>query len=287
MLESTNRLAAEGAFIDRPMVVHVGYPRTGSSFLQDYVFDAHPDCAMLQFERDAIAHHEAKDPRLLFLTNESYAGWVDRDMPEEAAILRAKFPQARIMLMLRSQFRMFRSYYYLYVKGGGTLGYADYVRAYAGKVLNYRALYQAYADAFGAERINVYLHEELVADMRGTVRRMLADFGLETGIAETVENVTVKPSSDDAVLALLRLLNRIHALFTGGGRDAAERRDAPLVLPGIGRLARIFGWLAPKIDAAPVEGLIRETYGADNDALFAALGRDAAGYPSAAAAGGV
>lgn len=280
-IDSKNPLAAADASIARPISLHIGYPRTGSSFLQEHVFARHPECVQMQFEADAVAADEAGESRRILITNESYAGWVEGDTPEEARILKAKFPSASVMIVVRSQHRIFRSYYYLYVKGGGDLSYADYVARYAGRVLDYNAIYDAYVETFGREHVAVFLHEDLVSDMRGTVRRMLRTLGLDDDFADQVDPVIVKPSSSDSVLFLTRLCNRIMRFAVARREEATWYREKPFSIPGARFLDRWLGWAFPSIDLAPSASLIERVYAEGNDALFRKL--DLAtppGYPS-------
>ena len=281
---SQNSLAWEHAGIVAPMTVHIGYPRTGSSFVQQNILNVHPDCAMFQYEKDATEFARNPDGREIVLTNESYTGWTDGDRFEEAAILHRKFPNARIVMFIRSQHKMFRSYYYLYVKGGGTQSFAEFVTARCGSLFAYARMYDTYVDLFGADKVFVFFHEELLRDMRGTAKQLLRVANLDPAFADSIENAQVKPSMPESAIYLMRLHNRLKSHFGGKPPSSEYEAEKPFNLPGVGLAARHLAGLLPPIDDGTVAPLIDSYYGAENDRILAAIGKPPgfSGLPSAA-----
>ena len=182
-------------------VIHIGFPKTASTTLQEHVFSkmpavsnvgrpfTHPDEALLinglalDDDRDyrhadiaaRIAAGRASDARVLVYSDETVVNSPIRSIA--AKRLKQHMPDARIIAVVRNQFDALTSYY---------VGQGRHVRRapepFAGRhvafdnfltfqfkntkqgvlpTFDYAGVLDIYADLFGPERINVLLYENL------------------------------------------------------------------------------------------------------------------------------
>lgn len=169
----------------RPVcLIHVGYRRTGSSFLQTELFPLIPDCAVTSRSDEAESNVANSALSLAILTDEGLAGELDRDTPHVAAELAQRFPGARILIGIRSQYAIMRGAYHLHVKSGATDSYKSFVRSRCGQLFDYAGTVNAYRALFGRDKVFVLLHEDLsrdpVASMAAILRFAGADPALQS-----------------------------------------------------------------------------------------------------------
>ena len=262
---------------DMPIsLVHIGYRRTASSFLQTELFPLIP-ASGLTTDPD-VAVRDAANPalRLAILTNEGLATDMERDQPEMAAELARRFPGARVLIGIRTQYTIMRGYYHLYIKSGGCETYEAFVRARCGALFDFARTVDAYRAAFGAANVSVLLHEDLSANPTATMEALLTFVGQASEIAERVRNHRVKPSVGEAALHVLRLRN----IGLAPLERIAPRLYARLLwfgLPGAGMIERaLAGRLRLPMDR--VRPMIREAYADSNARLFRSIGKDITVY---------
>lgn len=267
-----------------PCVVHIGYHRAASSFLQLNVF-ALLDGYVGAGDVDVEPGRAATIPRLadtsggspgVILSNENLSGDLDRDRPDVADAIHARNPDARIVIAIRSQYAIFRAFYFLHIKGGETGSLEAFVRPRLGALFTYRAMVERYRTLFGADNVHVMLHEDLLADGNGTLRRLLGFIGADPDVADRVDHATVKPSAGDLTLRLLRARNAALAPLRTVW-PAAAGWVAHLGLP-TGMLGPLEGHPLARLPMDRMRPMIRDAYAEDNAALFAMLGKDIAAY---------
>ena len=261
----------------RPIcLVHIGYHRTGTSFLQTELFPLIPFSAMTQHVEEA--ERIAADPslQLVILSAEHLSSDLKRDKPEFASGLARKFPDARILIGIRSQYSVMRGIYHLFIKAGGTEDYESFVKARCGRLFDYAGAVDAYRAAFGAENVFVMLHEDLTRNPLRAMSKLLEFASLDPGLAAKVINRRVKPSVGDGAMVILRLRNRLIAPLC----DLLPRLHSQIVyrgLPGISLIDRVFGKLL-RLPTDRVRPMIHGAYAESNARLFAALGLDGTDY---------
>jgi hypothetical protein len=212
------------------LVVHIGYPKTGSTWLQQRVFPHVPGVRFgnadprLRALMTGLVLEETFEPEplraalgggALLYSDESICG----DMFAEpshgfrnAERLHAAAPDARIVVFVRRQQEMIRSLYAQYVNMGGTRPLRDFVdgRApgclFTAEHLEYDRLLDAYARLFGPERVRVLVYERLRADPASFAVQVLEAMGAEAPDRLRVSwpNRSLSPAG----LALLRGWNR-------------------------------------------------------------------------------
>jgi hypothetical protein len=177
----------------RPHLIHVGYAKSGSSFLRRW-FSEHQQIAFLPggFAGLRVAD-VAGDPgaiRLRVTSSENFASPLLPDRPLESGAFSAAqvsaaetlaelFPTAHILIVTRGYRSMIMSSYSQYVRSGGTVPLRQVVEeAQQEAAWDYDALLGTYRRLFGPEKVLV-LPWELLRDSPGNfVRTIEARFGL-------------------------------------------------------------------------------------------------------------
>jgi hypothetical protein len=257
-------------------LIHIGYHRTGSSFLQGELFPLIPDSFVTTNLDEAERSISDEKYRHIIMSSERLSSNLERDKPELAVELAQRFPGARILIGIRSQYSVMRGIYHLHIKGGGTEDYETFVHSRCGRLFNYAETVDAYQDAFGLRNVFVLLHEDLSRDALTTMIALLNFMGADPALAAKVRKIRVKPSSGDATLVIQRFRNRaiipLRRLWPGGHKEFTYRG-----LPGSGLIdRRLNGWF--QLPTGRVRGAICKAYAESNARLFASLGLNAANY---------
>ena len=229
------------------LVVHIGYPKTGSTWLQQQVFprlslpygnaDPRLRAAMTRLILDDA--FDPADVRLkppVLFSDEAICGDMFADVSHgfrSAERLHAVAPNARVLVLVRRQPDMVRSLYAQYVNMGGIGSLDDFLAGRAAgclfthQHLEYDRLVTHYAELFGRERVLVAPYERLRADPLDFVRRLCGELELDVpDVRVTWPNRSLSPAGQ----AALRGWNRAFR--------ASRFNPRPLVaLPG-GRAVR-------------------------------------------------
>lgn len=175
--------------VTRGHLLHVGYPKTGSKFLQRW-FAAHPEIA---FDHWGIAgfgdahqmmsaaaagvpaawHVTSHEALLTPVTEYRDLGASGISLPTRdrqlaaCAMLAALFPTAHVLIVTRGYEALLRSFYAELVIGGASYAFADFCEALLAQVeagtdtFDFDAAIDAYAGAFGPDRVLVLPYELL------------------------------------------------------------------------------------------------------------------------------
>lgn len=217
-------------------VVHIGFPKTGTKFLQKSVFPrlAHGTYAYIGTSAqlfEPLIHRDdtvfdAPDMRsrlaaasngyanVLFsyepLTGEPLTGFVNRTM---IANRLREIGFDRIIVTIRNQFDILESAYKEYVRNGGLSRFEDYVR-FDGPTrrsldpvyFDYFSIYRLYAELFGKANVLVLQYEN-IGDT-GFLAALSAFLGI--GPIEGVDYSTaVNPSLSRGKTEALRIINHL------------------------------------------------------------------------------
>jgi len=277
-----------------PVVIYLGYHKTASKWIWKHFFNQYyPSRQVNLFEQsaaelqDAIA--AADGPFVLRQRVES--GSMGAELPALAETIGDTFPEARIVVGIRSQRSMLASHYGQYVTNGGRLGFAAYLDETIKTKWHYQAALEPFLERFG-DRMFVYLFEDLRNDSAGLLCQ-LRDFigppagGLSDPEIQRVANLpAMNPQRNDLTVDTMLLLNRLrmrhkdYAIF-----PIIRRRDHDHILVEATEYianiyARRFGrpLRYRKFDD---HGMLDRAYAAENQALSALLKRPLAeyGYP--------
>lgn len=174
----------------RGHLIHVGYPKTGSKFLQRW-FAAHPEIAFAHWgiagfgdahqlmaaaaagRLSASWHVTSHEALLTPLAEYRDLGAGGISLPTRegqraaCAMLAELFPSAHILIVTRGYEALLRSFYTEMVLGGATYSFADYCEAILAQIeagadpFHLDAAIDAYAAAFGEGRLIVLPYELL------------------------------------------------------------------------------------------------------------------------------
>lgn len=192
----------------RELLIHIGYHKTGSTWLQEHLFSDENQAfclaLSLQETRDLIIMPNALDfdPKIVedlesnlinkhqfpVISNERLSGNPHSggyDSKEIADRLRACFPNGKILIVIREQKSAIFSSYIQYIRAGGPCSIQDYLYPpERGKPVsplfdfehfNYYRLVKYYIELFGKDRVLVLPFEDFKKDAR-TFCNNICDF---------------------------------------------------------------------------------------------------------------
>ena len=246
-----------------PPLIHIGYHRTGSTWLQQYLFANRRAGYLSPFPRKTIVRNNLIMPHPLDfdpmaaaaafapgLASAAAQGLVPvvsaerlsghptsggYDSKEIAQRLAEVFPDGRVLIVVREQRDIILSCYKVYVRAGGHLPLDEWLNPPAhGRMRGpqfsfehfaYDRLTRQYAALFGPDRVLVVAFEDLTADAATTVNRIAAFAGGRPD-PDLSSARRINRSLSGLTITLKRRLNPFIA------RDAANGYST-LCLPGL------------------------------------------------------
>jgi hypothetical protein len=232
-----------------PILIHIGYHKTATSWLEHLIFD-HPETGFrwfhkksrlapvhrlirdrpFEFDADEVraqfepliaeAEAEGLKPVVSFgrLSGHAFSGGYDSK--QIADRLKAVFPEARVLIVIREQRSIIVSTYKQYVKTGGLCSLEHFLVPAKGdwripefdlRYYEYHHLIGYYQRLYGRENVLVLPYEELVRNARGFVST-IAEFAgrpLPDGVLERLpydqRSTVAKPA---LMLGVSRPFNR-------------------------------------------------------------------------------
>ncbi|MBX3486145.1 sulfotransferase [Phenylobacterium sp.] len=234
-----------------PLLIHVGYHKTGTTWLQRILFRPeygyrpimdHEDVFRwflrphgLDFDEAATRAHITSlrgqgEPGLVdVISSEILVGnphFGGRESDAYARRLHAAAPDARILITLREQLRSATSEYMQYISRAGTMKPTEYFddapimgyAKYAPEHLEYHRLIGLYRELFGAENVIVMTQEALAKDGKAYARRLAEAAGVTSpGDLETIDTRPMSPSPEEFAAPILRRINHFRSGPTGPG----------------------------------------------------------------------
>ncbi len=227
------------------LYLHIGYPKTGTTFLQRAVF---PSAQSINFiksssignELSMITHQchlnfDAKTTKLSIeqhfksgrnlISNEALIGDFHRLKLMNSKIvadrLKMMFPGARIIVTVRNQYDLMESLYKQYLQRGGVKRFRDFVNYRNGDfgpthpkwnlsvdiaMFNFLRLLEYYESLFGRENLFVVPYELLQADPKGFSQMLFSWMGLDE--APSFKNEFYNTGYGAAQVSLARIFNR-------------------------------------------------------------------------------
>lgn len=205
-------------------IVHIGYPKTATSFLQSDVFPYFKDIGYFDFYQsreifqdlqkqstlhytgDSIKKHVAQNPNSLYsyewLVGYPAKGYFNYEIAHR--LKDAGFD--KIIIGIRDKWAMIESMYRQYVHHGGVMRMKHYLNDYFDmSYLDYDKLIELYKELFGKENVLVYKHEDLKSDYDGVVRALTEFVGAE--LTESLPSRTRHKSLCSTSIKILRLIN--------------------------------------------------------------------------------
>lgn len=258
-------------------IVHIGYPKSASTWLQEVFFPRVDNASLVQksavietfmeagalsFDPDAARRRlRAADPGRMILSFENLSGYphnggvmgaLSKDL---ACRLHGTLPDADVVVFIRRQTDILAASYAQYVKQGGTHPPDRYLfpRDYRSRQhtrpdknprfelehFAYLPLLRLYRRLFGRDRLHVFLYEAFNADQAGFIRDFCARLDLQcTHPLAFRQYCNVSPTAP--VLQVVRRIN----LFTAG----RVLDKSPLIhIPGAYWLGRGIGRLLSRL----------------------------------------
>jgi hypothetical protein len=240
----------------RNVLLHVGYHKTGTTWLQRYLFN-NKDYGFvspmsikdmmeliifpnsLDFSVDAcraeIDHRlkdvESKDLTTVFSTERfsghPHSGGYDSKLLGDR--LRALFPEARVLICIREQKKMILACYNQYIKKGGAISVSAYLRVFDRKRVPlfdfrhfmYHRLIRYYQETFGRDKVLVLPYELFVKDGNDYVSKII-EFSTGAPSRMAVDSLPIRQMTNRSVtgfeLVMRRLMN-----FTVGTRNSVNQ----------------------------------------------------------------
>jgi hypothetical protein len=274
------------------VLLHIGYHKTGSTYLQDHFFQAangfsadvgdirtrivhdfvFPD--NFAFDPDEMRRRytpfveraEADGLRFV-LSHERLSGYPPSGGYDRVLIaqrLQSTFPGARILIIIREQLSLIRSLYSQYITDGGDLSLARFLETpepqlgrmpgFRLEVYEFDRLITYYQRLFGADRVLVLPFEAMLRDLPGFLRS-ITDF-MHLPPPASVPIVVTNPRRPVPMQVMQRLGNR---LFSNNELSRGGWLAIPRFPRRIGAFERAFQALTP---------------GWIESALYSRLGRD-------------
>jgi hypothetical protein len=236
-------------------IVHIGYHKTASSWLQDVLFPVLEDVTWvgargLAFEllhnlsnapderfvpftlRRYVEEMTARHDRSVVLSYEGLSGglWNPEDIGARAAARIAEaLPDGRIVAIVREQGSMLRSIYWQYVLEGGTapLGRlfdpASAQDAFQFSHLEYDRVISVYGQEFGPHSLLVLPYEMLRVDSDRFLERLLDFMGTSVREGESVESLLRQPRHVSPRVAAVRTVRVWNTLFRASRLSPSPR----------------------------------------------------------------
>ena len=293
------------------MLIHIGFHKTATSWMQQRWYPRHPQLAVPVDYWDIVErlvfpdplHYDADATRAWFdahaasgrtvvlsaerLSGTPHAGGYDR--AEIAARIAATFPDAHVWIVVREQVGMIASLWRQYVFEGGRLPLERYVRGVVPELkpsfrfehLDYAPLVERYRSLLGADRVLVTTYEDFRSDPQPTLDRLCAFLDIEPLAAGGDERTLVNRGLSDRSARVLRscnALSRPDRMHEEPFVDLRLRGPVARVLRKIDRAGT--PWSRPTGVEARVAELVGDRYVEPNRDLAEMLGTDlgALGY---------
>jgi len=223
------------------MLIHIGYHKTATSWLQALYFSQHPNIHYpIEYEQlwqhlisphglEFDLHHAQQYFNTVFtapankipvisserLSGNPHSGGFDSK--EIANRLKQLFPHAKILIVVRNQVDMILSNYKQYIKAGGIVTLNDYMHPPVDGRLplfrldnfKYDKLAAYYCQLYGKENVSVMLYEQFQQQPLQFINLLNEFIGITTPIAYQFQQ-QVNKSPSDSYIALKRYANHLN-----------------------------------------------------------------------------
>ena len=263
-----------------PDVVHVGFSKCASTFLQTF-FEAHPDVYLVnqshffapfeisnfeegkehysrlfQHARDGQVRLESDEHIVLPLFHPVLlaAATTLTAVTEVSARIKAIQAHARIIIVIRNQVDLIVSRYSEYVLGGGKENFEFFVNEFLKCSTDGQNYYQNYYSQiidilhrdFGADNVLVLLQEELAADEKGSIEKLCRFLGTRLLYPHNKGPVSRRIGLSKMGIGVMRAVNRSIVTRQEMSRNRAHVRVPYLLYKLIQRSIRTIDYYLPK-----------------------------------------
>ena len=282
-----------------PDFFHIGYPRTGTTFLQSSIFKQCENEIFFQksklpffykwkpeFKNEIYRNikKEIVKTKIFLDTEEEFSGDMFRDNYHFPRYISEINKNAKVILTIRSQFSIIPSIYNLYVKKGGQLNFDEYVKLIVkNKKFNFLKLYNEYLNFFKKEQILVLFFEELIESQKTYVDKILSFMKIKRKRINTnVESQFKNASLGYHYIYCTYLINKVLDLKVPTRYMSFDQRKLTLkklkkrrqllypIYFILNKLNKIFGKNKLELNLDQKK-IVRKTYSKDNEYLFQKL----------------
>lgn len=229
---------------------HIGYHRTGTTFLQKHILPQLVDSALLLLpgrENDHLRRYlidqkwdKSNDTaplkkilqdstKTVIFTGEGLSGDLYNDklnMPERIYKI---FPKAKILITLRSQYSIIPSMYeYVYLKAGGYVSYKKYLQEIIDNdKFNYQKIICEYKKVFGDSAVKIMLYEDLKNNQNAFIKNILQFMQLPVDVSIGVDKSYRLTRYGSITIKGIRLINFFYSFY-----DSSFIRSNTPIHPG-------------------------------------------------------
>lgn len=226
-------------------IIHIGYPKTGTTWFQNHFYPnlinyrhiKRPEVFKHLIEPDIFSYSPLICRKELEITAENIViceelllggidiGYGNGSYIKEMAIrLKQTFPKGRIIIFIRNQIDVIASWYYQYIRTGGSYSVKKYLfrkgmynmfykeyDLFSFKILEYDKIIDLYYSIFGSENVDVFIYEDFLIQKEAFIKDFMTSYGLEIKNSSSIK-YAAKPNKRYRIiiLHLARLVN----LFT-------------------------------------------------------------------------
>jgi hypothetical protein len=218
---------------NKPPIIHIGYHKTGTSYLQRNIFERFDDVfnrisqskirntlilpSPLRYSEKAFTELISGSDKRIVVSNEFLSSGIHADdyrSKTNADRLKSAIPNAKIIIGIREQVSILKSAYNQYLRAKGSYSIKEYlVRPLTGSFnfshLQYHFLINYYIDLYGKENVFVLPYELLKKDPKAYVDGILK-FIDEEYLINNINfslNEKINPSLKPCVLNLKKYFN--------------------------------------------------------------------------------
>jgi hypothetical protein len=194
-------------------VIHIGYPKTGTTWFQNHFYPKLTNYRYLGrqlvfkhlIEPDIFSYDPSISKSKLEITGDNIViceelllGGIDIGygngsyIKEMALRLKQTFPNGKVVIFIRNQVDIIASWYYQYIRTGGSysvkkflyrknmynLFYKEY-DLFSFKILEYDKIIDLYCSIFGKENIDIYLYEDFFNQKGSFIKDYRERYGFE------------------------------------------------------------------------------------------------------------
>lgn len=236
-------------------VIHIGFPKTGTTSLQEGLFARHPGIQLLgvpyaeepmrQIIQDLrfrqSYHHDMEDlreryrqfasahvdeQRVTLISDEDLVCMNEADQTLKAERLCGLVGDAKIIITIREQFSFLESLYLWKVENSNRLRFDsieswlqfswDRFHKFDLAMLRHSDFVDIYAGVFGAENVGIFLFEDMIEDEADYVQRLAAFMDVdETQAVESIQNLPSNQRRSSAYLKAKSMRDRSALLSLG------------------------------------------------------------------------
>ncbi len=215
----------------RNPIIHIGYPKTGSSWFQDNFYPFVGNYNYFDREEFKTVFFKSDKHDFVSFCKNNYLNniiiceeeIININMSEikKAEKIKASFDNPIIIVFIRNQIKLLESKYSQYIKFGGSLKFNSLINHIIkiNKISQwdyYRHL-QTYINIFSKENVHIYLFEDFVSDFDTFIRNYINKYNFEID-DNKINYSKVNKSYSSPIIKLARITNQFSKTRIGYNR---------------------------------------------------------------------